>query len=203
MISLLIKGFLIGFSIAAPVGPIGILCINRTLAAGIMVGILTGLGAAVADAIYGCIAGFGLVAVTKFLLAQQTIIKTIGGVFLLYLGTKTLLAAPRTNNTVTDHAKTPWQDFSSTLFLTLTNPATIIAFIAIYASLGIVEPNTNFTEALVIVFGVFMGSLMWWCFLSGSIHLIRHKLNESVLVWINRLSGVILICFGLFATLSF
>jgi threonine/homoserine/homoserine lactone efflux protein len=198
MIALFIKGFLIGISIAAPVGPIGILCINRTLSAGIIAGLLTGLGAAVADAIYGCIAGFGLVAITKFLLSQQTVIKVVGGTFLIYLGLKTLFARAKTNS-ITDRSRTPWQDFTSTLLLTLTNPATIISFIAIYASLGIVEPNANYLEALMIVFGVFFGSLTWWCVLSTSTSLIRHKLTEEILVWINRFSGIILIGFGAFA----
>jgi threonine/homoserine/homoserine lactone efflux protein len=193
---LFLKGFLIGFSIAAPVGPIGVLCINRTLTGGLAVGLLTGLGAASADAIYGCIAGFGLVAISKFLLSQQTAIQLVGGVFLLYLGVKTSLASPQVV-AASDRATTLWQDFSSTLFLTLTNPATIISFIAIYASLGIVERNANYMEALVIVLGVFLGSLTWWCILSSCISLIRHKLSEATMVWINQLSGTILIIFGL------
>jgi threonine/homoserine/homoserine lactone efflux protein len=201
MLSLFIKGFLIGLSIAAPVGPIGVLCINRTLAAGLMVGLLTGLGAAVADAIYGCIAGFGLVAVSKFLLSQQSIIRLVGGAFLLYLGMKTFLASPQVRATP-DRATTLWQDFSSSLFLTLTNPATIISFIAIYTSLGIVEKNANYMEAFIIVLGVFLGSLTWWCVLSSCISLIRHKLSEVVLIWINRFSGFILIGFGFFALIS-
>jgi len=168
MVILFIKGFLIGLSIAAPVGPIGVLCINRTLASGLMVGLFTGLGAAVADAIYGCIAGFGLVAVSKLLLSQQTIIQLVGGAFLLYLGMKTFIASSPVKSTP-DHARTLWQDFSSTLFLTLTNPATIISFIAIYTSLGIVEANANYMEAVIIVLGVFVGSLAWWCVLSSGI----------------------------------
>ncbi|MBS0289027.1 MAG: LysE family transporter [Proteobacteria bacterium] len=201
MISLFIKGFLIGLSIAAPVGPIGVLCINRTLSAGLVVGLLSGLGAASADAIYGCIAGFGLVAVSKFLLSQQTIIQLVGGAFLLYLGIKTFFASPQAR-AISDRATTLWQDFSSTLFLTLTNPATIISFIAIYTSLGIVERNANYMEALVIVLGVFLGSLAWWCILSSSISHIRHKLSEVVLMWNNRFSGLILIGFGFFSLIS-
>lgn len=201
MLSLFIKGFLIGLSIAAPVGPIGILCINRTLAAGLTVGLVTGLGAAVADAIYGCIAGFGLVAVSKFLLSQQTIIQLVGGAFLLYLGIKTFLAAPQVRS-ISDRATTLGQDFSSTMFLTLTNPATILSFIAIYTSLGIVETNASYTEALVIVLGVFLGSLAWWCALSTGISLIRHKLSDATMAWINRLSGIILIVFGVIALVT-
>lgn len=201
MISLFFKGFLIGLSIAAPVGPIGVLCINRTLAAGLMVGLLSGLGAAVADAIYGCIAGFGLVAVSQFLLTHQLFIRLIGGAFLLYLGLKTFLSSALVRAT-TDKATTLWQDFSSTLLLTLTNPATIISFIAIYTSLGIVQKNASYTEAVVIVLGVFLGSLTWWCTLSSGVSLIRHKLSEKIIKWINRFSGLILISFGLLAVTS-
>lgn len=201
MLSLFIKGFLIGLSIAAPVGPIGVLCINRTLSAGLVVGLLSGLGAAVADAIYGCIAGFGLVAVSQFLLSQQTLIRLVGGAFLFYLGIKTFLTSSQAK-VISDRASTLWQDFSSTLLLTLTNPATIISFIAIYASLGIVESGANYQEALVIVLGVFLGSLAWWGFLGTSISLIRHKLNEKTLLWINRFSGIVLIAFGFYALAS-
>lgn len=198
MIDLFIKGFLIGLSIAAPVGPIAVLCINRTLAGGFIVGTVSGLGAAVADAIYGCIAGFGLVAISNFLQSQQMVIRIFGGAFLLYLGVKTFLAPPQSQST-TDRARTIWQDFSSTLFFTLTNPATILSFVAIYAGLGIVEDNANYKEALMIVAGVFLGSLAWWLILCSSISSMRHKLSQSVLVWINRLSGMILSGFGLLA----
>lgn len=198
MLNLFIQGFLIGLSIAAPVGPIGLLCINRTLSGGLVVGLLSGLGAAVADAVYGCIAGFGLVTVSKFLLSQQKAIQLIGGAFLFYLGIKTFFAMPKVNS-APDRARTLWQDFSSTLFLTLTNPATILSFIAIYSGLGIVENNAKYSEALAIVLGVFVGSLAWWCALSTGISLLRHKLSELALIWINRVSGMILFAFALFA----
>ncbi len=198
MLFLFLKGALIGLSIAAPVGPIGILCINRTLRAGLTVGLLSGLGAAVADAIYGCVAGFGLIAVSNFIVSQHKLIQLLGGVFLVYLGIKTLLSPPASQS-APDPATTLWQDFSSTLVLTLTNPVTIISFIAIYSSLGIVEGGANVIEALIIVLGVFMGSLAWWFALCGALNRIRHKLSESVLVIINRMSGAILVCFGLLA----
>lgn len=201
MINLFLKGFIIGLSIAAPVGPIGVLCINRTLQGGLVVGILSGLGAALADAVYGCIAGFGLVSISKFLLSQQTLIRFVGGAFLIYLGIKTFMASQHARSAV-DRARTLWQDFSSTFFLTLTNPATILSFIAIYASLGIVDANANYQEALIIVLGVFLGSLLWWCILSSSVSLIHHKLNDVALRWINRFSGFILCSFGVLAFIA-
>ena len=198
MFSFFIQGLIIGFAIAAPVGPIGVLGINRTLSYGLFVGLITGLGAAVADAVYGCVAGFGLVSVTDFLINQKTLIKILGGIFLIYLGIKTFFQAVPKNNQL-DKAHSRWEDFTSTLVLTLTNPATILSFIGIYASLGIVELKTSYFEALVIVLGVFLGSLLWWCILSASVNAVRHKLSDGNLKWINRLSGVVLSVFGLFA----
>lgn len=200
MLSLFFKGTLIGLSIAAPVGPIGILCINRTLRAGLIVGLLSGLGAAVADAIYGCIAGFGLVAVSHFLVSHQKFIQLLGGIFLLYLGVKTFISSPL-QHSAPDSATTLWQDFLSTLVLTLTNPATIMSFIAIYAGLGIVEEGASVIEALTIVLGVFVGSLAWWLALCGTLNRIRHNLSTAMLVYISRMSAAILISFGLFATI--
>ncbi len=192
------KGLIIGFSIAAPVGPIGILCINRTLSSGRLAGLTSGLGAAMADAFYGCIAGFGLVSVSQFLLSQKSLVHLVGGAFLIYLGIKTFFSSSK-NNQIVDNANSLWRDFVSTFLLTLTNPATIISFLAIYASLGIVEVGANYKEALLIVLGVFLGSLLWWFILSFGISAIRHKLNDSKLKWINRFSGIILLGFGVFA----
>ena len=160
-----------------------------------MVGIFSGLGAAVADALYGCIAGFGLVAVSSFLLSWQLAIRLVGGAFLVYLGVKTALATPK-NTTMPDRATTLWQDFGSTLLLTLTNPATILSFIAIYSGLGIVESDASYTQAFVIILGVFLGSLAWWLVLCSSVNIVRHKLSQSLLKWINRVSGVVLVVFG-------
>lgn len=198
MLGFLIQGFLIGLSIAAPVGPIGILCINRTLSNGLWVGLCSGLGAAVADAVYGCIAGFGLASVSSFLMTYENPIRLAGGLFLAYLGIRTMIA--KTNSATETHSvSTLWQNFASTFFLTLANPATILSFIAIYASLGVVEAGVQYLEAFTIILGVFLGSLCWWCILSTSIHIIHHKLSNTALGWINRLSAFILISFGLFA----
>lgn len=192
-----LQGFLIGLSIAAPVGPIGILCINRTLSGGLSVGLCSGVGAAVADAVYGCVVGFGLASISSFLMTYENLIRIAGGLFLAYLGFKTFIlkANPTTKS---DRAKTLWQDFASTFFLTLANPATILSFIAIYASLGVVEAGVQYQEALIIVLGVFLGSLCWWCILSSSIHMLHHRLSNTTLSWINRLSGTLLFSFGLF-----
>ena len=133
-ITLYLRGLAIGFSIAAPGGPIGVLCIRRTLAEGRVSGLVSGLGAATADTIYGCFAAFGLTSISYFLVSQQVGMRLIGGVFLCYLGIKTLLARPA-QQAASGKGNGLFGDFSSAFFLTLTNPMTIIAFAAIFAGL--------------------------------------------------------------------
>ena len=200
-INFLLRGLIIGFSIAAPVGPIGVLCIRRTLTEGRLSGLVSGLGAATADSIYACIAGFGLVFISNFLVSQQFWLRLIGGAFLCYLGIKTLLAKPaeqepsvKGNGIIGNYA--------STFFLTLTNPMTIISFMAIFAGLGLASTSSNYMSAGILVLGVFMGSALWWLFLSGGVGLFREKFNRRGLNWVNKISGIIIMGFGLFALLS-
>ena len=197
----LLKGIIIGFSIAAPVGPIGVLCIRRTLAGGRMRGLASGLGAASADGFYGCVAGFGLTFISGFLVDQQFWLRLVGGLFLGYLGVRTLLArpaesaAPAGNNGLLGA-------YLSTLFLTLTNPVTILAFAAIFAGLGIAGATGEYGSAAMLVLGVFTGSALWWLILSGGVSLLRAKLTPARLRWVNRLSGLVIIGFGMAALLS-
>lgn len=194
------RGLLIGFSIAAPVGPIGVLCIRRTLSDGRKAGLLSGLGAATADAIYGCIAGFGLAFISNFLINQQTWIRLIGGLFLCYLGIKTLLAKPAVKPAEVKN-KGLIGAYASTFFLTLTNPMTILSFVAIFAGLGLAG-STNYASAGILVLGVFLGSAAWWLLLSGVVGIFREKFKPSAMLWINRISGAIILGFGVFALFS-
>ena len=191
------KGLVIGFGIAAPVGPVGVLCIRRTLAQGRLVGLLSGLGAATADAVYGAMAGFGLTVVAAFLLQQQFWLRLLGGLFLMYLGGKAFLATPA--------AAAPGGKnggllaaYTSTFLLTLTNPATILSFAAIFAGAGLASTAGNYGQAIVLVMGVFAGSALWWLLLSGGVSLFRAKLTPNRLRWVNRLAGVVIGGFGLF-----
>lgn len=200
-LSFLLRGLIIGFSIAAPVGPIGVLCIRRTLTEGRASGLVSGLGAATADAIYGCIAGFGLAFISNFLISQQLWLNLIGGLFLIYLGLKTLLArsaeqaALAQGNSLTG-------GYASTFLLTLTNPMTIISFVGIFAGLGLASTRGNYASAGILVLGVFIGSALWWFILSSLVGLFRDKFNTTGLQWVNRISGAIITGFGLFALLS-
>ena len=200
-ITFLLRGLAIGFSIAAPVGPIGVLCIRRTLDKGRASGLVSGLGAATADAIYGCIAGFGLVFISNFLVSQQVWLRLIGGVFLCYLGLKTLLAKPGEQAALGKRNGLVYS-YASTFFLTLTNPMTIISFAAIFAGLGLTSTGGNYVSAGVLVLGVFIGSALWWLILSSGVGVLRVKFNPHGLQWVNRISGVIITGFGLFALLS-
>lgn len=192
---LFLRGLIIGFSIAAPVGPIGVLCIRRTLAEGRASGFLSGLGAATADALYGCVAGFGLTIVSGFLVDQRFWIQLIGGIFLLALGVKTLRSVPAEHAAAAAGSGLA-ASYASTLLLTLTNPMTILSFAGIFAALGVAETSGDFSAAALLVLGVFVGSAAWWLLLSGGVGLLRDKLSSPVLRWTNRLSGVILVVFG-------
>jgi threonine/homoserine/homoserine lactone efflux protein len=197
----LLKGFIIGFSIAAPVGPIGVLTIKRTLTEGRISGFITGMGAAFADAVYGAVAGFGLIAVSSFLISQEFAIKLIGGLFLCYLGVKSFLSKPATQEAAIA-SKGLLNNFISTFFLTLTNPSTILSFIAVFAGLGLASQTGDYFSSMAIVLGVFAGSALWWFILSSIVSYFRHTITSNRLVWVNRLSGIILGSFGLFALYS-
>ena len=197
-LGLFIRGLIIGFSIAAPVGPIGVLCIRRTLADGRTSGFLSGLGAATADALYGCVAGFGLTVISGFLVDQRFWIQLIGGIFLLALGIKTLRTVPAERKAAASDTGLA-ASYASTLLLTLTNPMTILSFAGIFAALGVADTGGDFSAAALLVLGVFFGSAAWWLLLSGGVGLLREKLSSGVLRWTNRLSGAILLAFGLIA----
>jgi threonine/homoserine/homoserine lactone efflux protein len=195
-VGLFLRGLLIGFSIAAPVGPIGILCIRRTLAEGRASGFLSGLGAATADALYGCVAGFGLTVVSAFLVDQRAWIQLIGGVFLLALGVRTLRSKPAERAAQASAGRGLAGSYLSTLVLTLTNPMTIISFAGIFAALGVAETGGSLAAAVWLVAGVFAGSAAWWLLLSGGVGLMRDRIATGALLWVNRASGVVLVAFG-------
>lgn len=199
--SLLLRGLLIGFSIAAPVGPIGVLCIRRTLAQGRAAGLISGLGAASADAIYGCIAGFGLTFISGLLISQQSWLKLIGGAFLCYLGVRTLLSQPAERAAAGDAIGLVGA-YASTFFLTLTNPTTILSFVAVFAGLGLASMGGDYAAALLLVLGVFCGSALWWLLLSGGVGMFRTRFDVHAMRWVNRISGGVITAFGLLALAS-
>lgn len=200
MLGLFIKGLIIGLAIAAPVGPIGLLCIHRSLTNGFKMGLMTGLGAALADGVYGCVAGFGLTAVSSLLISHQLWIRAIGGLFLVYFGIKLFFIKSNDQTQNKNSEKSSLHACATTFFLTLTNPMTILSFVAIFAGLGIGTLHPNFNHAAMMVLGVVLGSTLWWVILSGGVTFFLHKrINTSSLKMINRLSGTIILLFGIFA----
>jgi threonine/homoserine/homoserine lactone efflux protein len=199
--SFFVRGLLIGLSIAATVGPMSVLCIQRTIYRGQLYGLVSGLGIATADAVYGSIAAFGLTVVTTFLVSQQAWIRGLGGLFLIYLGVRTLLSKPA-ERAATVKASGFVSAYTSTLLLTLTNPLTILSFIAIFAGIGVGGSQGSYLAASVVVLGVFSGSTLWWCILTGAISLVRGKFSPRWLLWIQRVSGGIITLFGIVALLS-
>jgi len=197
----LIKGVMIGLSIAVPVGPIGILCIRRTLTRGRIIGFLSGLGAATADALYGAIAGFGLTFLSNLLVGHQTGFRMIGGGLLCIIGVKIFLSKPA-EQAASAKGENHWRAYLSTFILTLTNPMTILFFAAVFAGLGVGSGSDTYLSATILVLGVFLGSASWWLVLSGFTGLLRGMFNVNRMQWLNRISGLIIIGFGLVAFLS-
>jgi threonine/homoserine/homoserine lactone efflux protein len=180
-----------------PVGPIGVLCIRRSLAEGQGMGLATGLGAATADAAYGAVAAFGLTAVSNFLVSQKHWLGLIGGLFLCYLGVRTFLSKPP-EQTVTTQGNDLGSAYLSTLFLTLTNPMTIISFGLVFVQFGVVA-SPDYTTATVLVLGVFVGSALWWLLLSTGTARLRTRVDFNWMQRINRISGAVIWAFGVYS----
>jgi threonine/homoserine/homoserine lactone efflux protein len=196
-IGFLLKGLILGFSIAAPVGPIGIMCIRRTLADGRRYGLASGLGAATADAIYGCIAAFGVAFIANFLVCQLFWLRLFGAAFLAYLGIKTLLTKPAVE-AARSKGRSLLGAYGSTFLLTLTNPITIFTYIAVFSGLGLGTAAGDYASAAFFILGVFSGSALWWVILSFGVGLLCSRVTPSVLQWVNRFSGLVIIGFAIY-----
>jgi len=197
-----LRGLAIGFGIAAPVGPIGILCIRRTLADGRAIGFAAGLGAATADAVYGAVAAFGLTLVSRTLIGQRVWLQAVGGVFLCYLGVRTWMAAPATAAAVTRRGPGLVTAWATTFALTVTNPTTILSFAAIFAGLGLGTGAGGYGSASIMVLGVFLGSASWWLLLSTGVGFLRASITPAHLRWVNRVAAAIIAAFGVGALVS-
>jgi threonine/homoserine/homoserine lactone efflux protein len=185
---------------AVPVGPIGIMCIRKTLTEGRLRGLIIGFGAATADLFYGCVAAFGLTVISDTLNNQQIWIRLFGGALLLFLGIKTFLAQPSAPKRLTDNSGM-LRSYLTTVILTLTNPLTIFAFIAVFAALGLGKGLDYFSASLLVT-GVFIGSSLWFLILSSGALFFRAKLDLFGLKWVNRIAGVLIIISGIIAILS-
>lgn len=197
-IDVLLRTILLGFTIAAPVGPIGVLCIRRTLAHGRRVGFVSGLGAATADGTFALIGGLGISAISALFIQQQVLLRLIGGAFLCYLGARTFLAKPAAASAMAEDQPSLLGAYGSTLVLTFTNPATILMFAGLFAGMSQMAAGSVGWFAI----GIFAGSALWWLLLAAIAGLLRHALSPKAMLWINRISGAIIFVFGIAAIIS-
>jgi len=194
-----LKSLFIGFVIAAPVGPIGVLCARRTLLHGRRAGFFSGMGAATADAIYGFIAAFGLTFVSGFFVEYQSWLRLIGGALLVHMGVKAFRALPVKKCELPRSARHYAGMYSSTFFLTLTNPMTIFSFAAVFAGFGLAGIKGSAFSSGILVLGVFLGSALWWVFLVVLFSLYGRRFHSHELVWVNRVTGAIITASGFLA----
>lgn len=196
LLAFFLKGVVVGIVIGVPVGPVGILCLRRTIFEGRLAGLASGLGAATGDALFGAIAGFGLTAVSNLLLGYQDWLRFAGGCFLLYIGSAALLRGPQAKLGEQHDSEGMLRKYASTFVLTIANPITILALLGIFASLGLTGKEATLARAGFLVFGVWAGSLSWWLGLSLGASAFRASFDARLLTWINRGSGGILLLSG-------
>lgn len=190
-----IRGLAVGLIIAAPIGPVNVLCIQRTIEKGWKSGILSGLGAALVDTGYGAIAGFSISLVIQFLIREELWIRLIGGVLLMGIGVAYYCKPPRSLKAVKDDSSAN-SDFASTVLLTATNPTTVLSFLAVLATLGLGRQRPIWQTSLLVA-GIFCGSMMWWTILVGGVSLLRDKITDRTMRWMNRIAGIAIGGFGL------
>jgi len=198
-LDLFLKGAAIGLSIAAPVGPIGVLCIRRSIRDGPISGFVAGLGAATADAAYGCVAGFSLTTVSGFLIRYEHPLRLLGGAFLVYLGFRTLYTKSGEGRELSGGNRL-LAVYATTLALTLANPATILSFVMVFAAVGF-SGSTGSGAAATLVAGVFLGSALWWLSLCFGVGFFRARVSPGGIRIVNYVSGSVLLAFGVYALL--
>ncbi len=200
-LSFFFQGLLIGASVSAPVGPIGLLCINRSLTEGRVRGFVSGLGAATADMLFCIIAGFGFTFVSRFLEEQAVWIRFVGACCLVFLGFRIFFSKPKEKSCAVTGGDL-LHIYVSTLLLTLINPVTILFFVALFTSLGLTLTRDAHVPLALLTMGVFAGAILWWFLLTDCVSLLHRRLSLSTMLWVNRVSGSIIMLLGLVAFLS-
>ena len=198
---LLLEGILIGVVVAVPVGPLGLLCINRALALGALCGLASGLGVATADALAAAIGALGVTLISGFLVAHQEALRLLGGIFLCYLGYRIYRTRPRTQ-IAPNNVSGLFSAYATTFVLTFSNPVTILSFVAIYAGWGVESLRGHYFGAAVLSGGVFFGSSLWWVFMFVGLSLFPDLFSARVLGMVHKVSGTIIAGFGTILLLS-
>jgi threonine/homoserine/homoserine lactone efflux protein len=193
-----IKGVIIGLIVALPLGPIGILCIQRTLSRGYLAGLFTGLGIAAADAVCGAVATFGVTVVSDIVASQQFWFRLIGGIVICGMGGRIYHQSDGKEISASTDQVSSLDNFFWAFILTVVNPALILSFFAIFATMGLAWKNINLVSGLLLVSGVFSGSAVWWLLLSGAASRLRRRFTDSIIRKVNRISGIVIAAFGLF-----
>ena len=202
-VEFLLKGLVVGFLASVPLGPVGVLCIQRTINKGKLSGMFSGMGSATVDAFFALVAALGLTYIINFIEEQQFYIQLIGGVVLIIVGARIFYANPikqirrhrRRKNKIIE-------DYFSVLLLTLSNPVAIFLFVAAFAGIGIVSSSDSKLDSFFIVAGVFLGAMLWWLTLTFFVDLFRKRFRLKQLWWINKIAGIIVVVFGVAAMLS-
>jgi threonine/homoserine/homoserine lactone efflux protein len=193
------RGILLGLAVAAPVGPMSLLCMRQTLARGFRAGLVAGLGVATADAVYGMVAAFGLVAITDVLVGQQSWLRILGGAAMIYLGIGAARTGPGTARELGARGIGLARSYAATFGLTLMNPSTILSFVGLFAGLGLGAGESEAGAPLALVAGVFLGSAIWWLLVTGTIAAARTRVSLRVQRLINVAAGLALVVFGVIA----
>ncbi|NOQ24850.1 MAG: LysE family transporter [Bacteroidales bacterium] len=202
-IGFLIKGLIVGFLASIPLGPVGVLSIQRTINKGRTSGIISGMGAATVDTFFALVAALGLTYIINFIEEQQFFIQLLGGGVLMLLGIRIFRTNPIKQIRRHRRQKNKLiEDYFSVVFLTLSNPLAVFLFIAAFAGIGIVTSNDSTLKSSLIILGVFLGAMLWWSTLTFLIDLFRKKFRLKQLWWINKIAGIVIIVFGIIAMLS-
>jgi threonine/homoserine/homoserine lactone efflux protein len=189
----LIKGLIAGLAISAPVGPVNVLCISRTLRKGRVAGIVSGLGAGTADTIYGAIAGFSISFVIEFLIREEFWIRLFGGIALIGIGVHYFLRKPAP---LEEEGGSVHSGYVTAFLLNLTNPTVVLSFLAVLTALGLQKPK-SWAENIILVTGIFLGAMLWWIILVATTEHFRDRFNARAMLWMNRIAGIAIGGFGL------
>ncbi len=196
-----LKGLIIGFSLTAPIGPISMLCAYRTIQRGFSSGLFSGLGAAAAYAICGIVSALVIPLFIDMLIQIQYWLKLFGGIFLINLGALIFLNKPAKTTTFS-HEHNLFFDFSTSFLFTVSNPFSLLSYLVVFAGFGLTLEWREMLKGSYLLFGIFVGSSLWWFLLAESISHFKTYFTKKAIFWINRITGLAIFCFGIFAILT-